>query len=78
MKQQETFAVRSYGKSELAMLYFPDSASKDAALRRFRYWLSINPRLKKLLKVRGRNFTPKEVKNIVDEFGEPFETESSG
>jgi hypothetical protein len=68
--QNETFSIRAYGKSELAMMYFP-RLSKDAALKKLRYWIKINPRLRHLLKVRGQYFTPKQVQKIVDEVGEP-------
>ena len=69
--KQESFVIRAYGKSELAMMYFPDS-SKDAALKRLKNWFRINPRLKTLIKSGGKNFTPKQVQQIVDEVGEPY------
>jgi hypothetical protein len=71
-KEQKTFEIRSYGKSELAMMYFPDAASKASALKRLRYWLRINPRLRQLLDVPGNSFQPRHVQLIVDEVGEPY------
>lgn len=70
--KQERFKIRAYGKSELALLYFPDS-SKDSAMKRLRSWFRINPRLAPLLSSRGSSFTPKQVRLIVDELGEPFD-----
>jgi hypothetical protein len=35
--KQETFTIRAYGKSELALLYSPE-LTKDAALKRLRNW----------------------------------------
>ena len=71
MKNEE-FVIRAYGKSELAMMYFPNSSSKRSALRKLQHWISINPRLSALVGSSGNYFTPKEVQLIVDEVGEPF------
>jgi hypothetical protein len=68
----ETFTIRAYGKSELAMMYFPNSSSKRSALRKLQHWISINPRLSVLIGSSGNYFTPKEVQLIVNEVGEPF------
>ena len=67
----ETFTIRAYGKSELAMMYFPD-LTKETAMKKLRFWLSINPRLRHLINRTFRNYTPKQVRLIVDEIGEPF------
>ena len=71
MKQKE-FIIRTYGKSELALLYFPNSPTKDSARKQLRHWFEINDRLRYLLSVKGRNFSPAQVKDIVDEEGEPY------
>jgi hypothetical protein len=70
--ENETFVIRAYGKSELAMMYFPNSSSKRRALRKLQHWISINPRLSALIGSSGNYFTPKEVQLIVNEVGEPF------
>jgi len=67
----ETFTIRACGKSELAMMYFPD-LTKETAMKKLRFWLSINPRLRHLINRNFRNYTPKQVRLIVDEIGEPF------
>ena len=67
----EPFTIRAYGKSELAMKYFPND-SPETAMRKLRNWLSINPRLRKIEPKRAKNFTPKQVSLIVEELGEPF------
>ena len=33
------FEIRSYGKSELAMLYFPDAKTKKGAMNNLNYWI---------------------------------------
>jgi hypothetical protein len=52
------------------MLYFPGD-SKDVALKKFRFWLRQNKRLRGCIS-RGSNFyNPKQVRMILDELGEP-------
>ena len=70
----ETFVIRAYGKSELAMMYFPD-LSKETEMKKLRFWLSVNPQLRHLISKNFRNFTPKQVRLIIEEIGEPFDTE---
>ena len=36
------FEIRSYGKSELAMLYFPDAKTKKGAMNNLNYWIDYN------------------------------------
>jgi len=72
--KDEKFTIKSYGKSELAMKYFPN-LTPEAATNKFRNWLRINPKLKKLISKKRHDFTPKQVKKIVDEVGEPFDIE---
>jgi len=72
--KNEPFVIRAYGKSELAMKYFPD-LTKESAMKKFRNWLRINPRLRKLVSKNSRNFTPKQVRIIIEEVGEPFDIE---
>ena len=67
---EKEFIVRAYGKSELAMLYFPDD-SKDNAMRKFRFWLRVNKRLRKFITPKIKYYNPKQVRIIIDELGEP-------
>ena len=55
----ETFEIRSYGKSELAMLYFPKAQTPGGALSNLNFW------------IRRKAYTPKEVALIVYYLGEP-------
>lgn len=70
----EKFTIRAYGKSELAMLYLPHH-SKATALKVLNSWISYNPRLRTMRTDRKRFFTPRQVKKIVEELGEPFDIE---
>ena len=72
MKEEEKFVIKAYSKSELAMLYFPKD-STNAAMKKFRKWLILNPRLRKMVGKKTNWFTPKQVQNIVNEVGEPFD-----
>lgn len=68
--QNETFTIRAYGKSELAMLYFPHLC-QESAVKNLRVELKINPRLRHLVNRKTRKYWPKQVRMIVEEIGEP-------
>ena len=70
----EKFIIRAYGKSELAMMYLPH-LGKETARKRLREWLKLNPRLRHIAKNKSKFYLPKQVKMIVEEFGEPFNIE---
>jgi len=70
MKEKE-FKIHAYGKSELAMLYFP-RLSKRAAAQKLRTWVKTNPRLNDMIDPRSHDLKPNQVQAIVDECGEPF------
>ena len=74
LMKEEPFTIRAYGKSELAMKYFPD-LTKESAMSKFRYWLRKNPRLKKYISRNFYSYTPKQVRKIIEEIGEPFDVE---
>jgi len=67
---ESEFEIRAYGKSELAMMYAPE-LTESGAWKKLKRWMKINPRLRHLLKVNGKIFTPRQVRKIVDEVGEP-------
>ena len=62
--------VRTFGRSELAQLYFPAMQQKSA-WQKLKSWLAINPRLRALSALTRRTFTPAEVALIYEELGEP-------
>ena len=69
------FKIRTYGISELAMLYCPELTA-SGALKKFHFWIDTNPRLHESLgfaqgRHRGRSLTPREVRLVVAELGEP-------
>ena len=57
MRENEVFKIRAYGKSELAMLYFPGDSK--------------NKRLRKFITPKRKYYSPKQVRVIIDELGEP-------
>ena len=65
-----TEQIKTFGRSELAQLYFPQLQQKSA-WQKLRQWLSINPRLRQLAVLPRRTFTPAEVALIYTELGEP-------
>ena len=69
------FKIRSYGRTELAMLYCPDLTGL-AAYRKMHRWMERCPGLMERLNDLGyeaqrRSFTPLELRVIVDALGEP-------
>ena len=68
--QNNSNNLRTFGRSELAQLYFPQLHQKSA-WQKLRQWLSINPRLRHLADITRRTFTPAEVSLIYAELGEP-------
>ena len=69
------FCIRTYGRTELALLYNPH-LTPSSAWRVLRSWININPPLRRQLKHLGlkpttRRYTPAMVSAIVKYLGEP-------
>ena len=63
------FKVKAYGKSELAMLYFPDAGSAHTAVN---HLMSLSEGLMKMgYRKSDKFFTPKQVAVIAEYLGEP-------
>lgn len=70
------FKPKTYGKSELAILYFPESNSYHTAVNHLMSWIRQNPELTRELEKIGykksaKYFTPREVALVVEYLGEP-------
>ena len=68
------FEMRSYSKSELAMLYFPDAKTKKGAM--LNYWINYCTELREKLRElnsppRAHRYTRREVELIVEYLCEP-------
>lgn len=71
----QRMAIRTYGKSELAMLYFPDS-QPHTAVNHLMAWIRrcgpLSEELKSQHYVRtAKCFTPRQVETILRHLGEP-------
>lgn len=71
-----TFIIQEYGKSELALLYFPKAQTAKGALSNLNSWINQNRELKAALRAcgmspRSKSYTPKEVALILYYIGEP-------
>ena len=62
--------IRTYGRTELAQLYFPAICPR-AAWAKLRLYMSDYPQLCKLLACKRRTFLPIEVALIFDTLGHP-------
>ena len=72
----ETFEIRSYGKSELAIRYVPKAQTPAGALSNLNFWIRRCTDLSVALRACGmarkaKSYTPKEVALIVYYLGEP-------
>ncbi len=73
---REEFKVRTYGRTELALLYSPE-LTPESAFKRLKRWIAKSPKLSAKFLVDGklrstaRSFTPAQVKLIVENLGEP-------
>ena len=70
------FKIKSYGKSELALIYFPKSSCPEVALNHLRSWIKGCPELvAELSKLRRRKhlkeYSRREVALIVEYLDEP-------
>ena len=71
----ESFQIRSYGKSELAQLYLPD-ITPEASRRTMKAWIHRSPGLEENLRKAGftptsHYYPPRQVALIVEALGEP-------
>lgn len=71
------FEIRTYGKSELAMLYFPNAESKKGALNNLNFYINKKRTLRQQLLQLGsppkaHSYLPNEVELIVRALGEPY------
>ena len=69
------FSIRSYTKKELSLMYFPDSIP-NTAVKHLMGWIKRCPPLMGELQAMGyhtsnKTFTPRQVKAIVEQLGEP-------
>jgi len=69
------FIIRAYTKKELALMYFPDSAPRTA-VNHLMVWIRNCKQLWNELQKTGyqtnsKAFTPRQVKAIVEQLGEP-------
>ena len=75
MKSMENFEIRTYGRTELALCYFPD-LNPQVAYRKLQYWIDYYPHLREKLEAMGsglrcRTYMPAQVLLIVGAIGEP-------
>lgn len=72
----QDFKVKAYGKSDLAMKYFPEAMSAHTAVNHLMAWIHRGAKLKEELMKAGyrksdKFFTPRQVALIVEFLGEP-------
>ena len=75
MECMENFEIRTYGRTELVLCYFPD-LNPQVAYRKLQYWIDYYPHLREELEGVGsglscRTYMPAQVQLIVGAIGEP-------
>lgn len=75
-KLESPFTIRAYGKSELALLYFPEASTPHVAVNHLMAWVRRCHALTEKLSATGyqrtaKMFTPREVAIITSFLGEP-------
>ncbi|WP_051220166.1 DUF4248 domain-containing protein [Prevotella sp. AGR2160] len=75
-QNNDTFPIHAYGKSELALLYFPTASSAHTAVNHLMSWIKRCTGLLEQLRAVGyqktaKFFTPREVGLIVEYLGCP-------
>lgn len=75
-KSIDNFEIRAYGKSELALCYFPTASTAHAAVNHLMAWINRCKEIRQALEIVGyqktaKFFTPKEVEMIVKHLGVP-------
>ena len=69
---ETTFRIRPYSKRELARLYFPKTANIDSAVSNLRRNSEVMEKLHAAgYRTHNKIFTPKQVRIMVETFGEP-------
>ena len=74
-KTMDNFIIRTYTKKELALKYFPDSSPRTA-VNHLMAWIRRCTLLGEQLQATGytttsKTFTPRQVRAIVEQLGEP-------
>ncbi|MBQ9523809.1 MAG: DUF4248 domain-containing protein [Bacteroidaceae bacterium] len=70
------FKIQTYGKSELALMYFPNAQTSKGALNNLNLWIDTKPGLRMQLREiciskKAHHYTPLEVELIVESIGVP-------
>ena len=76
LRQNKNSKNAGYGKSELAMLYFPDAKTKKGAMNNLNYWINYCSELREKLRElntppHAHRYTRREVELIVEYLCEP-------
>ena len=77
---QNKFAIRTYGKSEFALLMFPTIYDPKVAQAKMLRWIKKDPKFHKQMLEMGlsshdKDYSPEQVRAMVEKFGAPGEYE---
>ena len=72
------FAIQTYGKSEFAMMLFPDIPDPKIAQAKLLRWIKRDPELYQRIlslasSVNDNDYSPEQIRLIINKFGAPGE-----
>ena len=75
------FAIQTYGKSEFAMMLFPDIDSPKVAQAKLLSWIKRDPQLyERILSLSSsahdNDYGPEQIRLIINKFGAPGENDA--
>lgn len=72
------FPIKTYGKSEFAMMMFPDISDPKIAQNKLRRWIKLDPEFYKQIRnlartINDNDYSPAQIRLMIDKWGAPGE-----
>ena len=72
------FSIKTYGKSEFAMMMFPDISDPKIAQNKLRRWIKLDPEFHKQIRglartVNDNDYSPAQIRLMIEKWGAPGE-----
>ena len=72
------FQIKTYGKSEFAMMMFPNITDPRVAQNKLLRWMKLDPEFHKKIKalassVGNNDYSPEQIRLMIDKWGAPGE-----
>ena len=72
------FSIKTYGKSEFAMMMFPDISDPKIAQNKLRRWIKLDPEFHQQIQhlarsVNDNDYSPAQIRLMIEKWGAPGE-----